>query len=162
FFGLADAPFRLTPDPRYLFLSQKHADALAHLKLGLSESSGFVCITGDVGTGKTTLLRAFLTGPIPDTETAYVLNPVLSPLLLHPELVQLNQRITLRWHIGPLTRQETAAYVEHRLAIASQGHAGPIFTRPALRLIHRRSGGVPRMINMIAHRAMVAAFADDR
>src|SRR6184192_356732 len=247
FFGLADAPFRLTPDPRYLFLSQKHADALAHLKLGLSESSGFVCITGDVGTGKTTLLRAFLTGPIPDTETAYVFNPVLSPLellqtinaefglhadtdsrtelvgalnrhllaqrqagrraivvideaqalavevleqlrllsnletttekllriilvgqpqlrtlLLHPELVQLNQRITLRWHIGPLTRQETAAYVEHRLAIASQGHAGPIFTRPALRLIHRRSGGVPRMINMIAHRAMVAAFADDR
>src|SRR5207249_2713250 len=160
FFGLADAPFRLTPDPRYLFLSQKHADALAHLKLGLSESSGFVCITGDVGTGKTTLLRAFLTGPIPDTETAYVFNPVLSnletttekllriilvgqpqlrTLLLHPELVQLNQRITLRWHIGPLTRQETAAYVEHRLAIASQGHAGPIFTRPALRLIHRRS-----------------------
>ncbi|TMA40224.1 MAG: hypothetical protein E6J83_14120, partial [Deltaproteobacteria bacterium] len=247
FFGLADAPFRLTPDPRYLFLSRKHADALAHLKLGLSESSGFVCITGDVGTGKTTLLRAFLTGPIPDTSTAYVFNPVLSPLellqtinaefglradtdsrtelvgalnrhllaqrqagrraivvideaqalavevleqlrllsnletttekllriilvgqpqlrtlLLHPELVQLNQRITLRWHIGPLARQETAAYVEHRLAIASQGHAGPIFTRPALRLIHRLSGGVPRLINMIAHRAMVAAFADDR
>src|SRR3989449_2245281 len=247
FFGLADAPFRLTPDPRSLFLSRKHADALAHLKLGLSESSGFVCITGDVGTGKTTLLRAFLTGPIPDTATAYVFNPVLSPLellqtinakfglpadtdsrtelvgalnrhlleqrkagrraivvideaqalavevleqlrllsnletttekllriilvgqpqlrtlLLHPELVQLNQRITLRWHIGPLTRQETGAYIQHRLSIASQGQAGPIFTRPALRLIHRLSGGVPRMINMIAHRAMVAAFADDR
>ena len=247
FFGLADAPFRLTPDPRYLFLSRKHADALAHLKLGLSESSGFVCITGDVGTGKTTLLRAFLTGPIPDTATAYVFNPVLSPLellqtingefglpadtdsrtelvgalnrhlleqrkagrraivvideaqalavevleqlrllsnletttekllriilvgqpqlrtlLLHPELVQLNQRITLRWHIGPLTRQETGAYIQHRLSIASQTQAGPIFTRPALRRIHRLSGGVPRMINMIAHRAMVAAFADDR
>src|SRR5436309_2229978 len=247
FFGLADAPFRLTPDPRYLFLSRKHADALAHLKLGLSESSGFVCITGDVGTGKTTLLRAFLTGPIPDTATAYVFNPVLSPLellqtinaefglradtdsrtelvgalnrhllaqrkagrqaivvideaqalavevleqlrllsnletttekllriilvgqpqlrmlLLHPELVQLNQRITLRWHIGPLTRRETAAYIEHRLAIASRGQASRIFTRPALRLIHRHSGGVPRLINMIAHRAMVAAFADDR
>src|SRR5438094_10222490 len=84
FFGLADAPFRLTPDPRYLFLSQKHADALAHLKLGLSESSGFVCITAEVGTGKTTLLRAFLTGPVTDTETAYVFNPVVSPLaLLH-------------------------------------------------------------------------------
>ena len=247
FFGLADAPFRLTPDPRYLFLSRKHADALAHLKLGLSESSGFVCITGDVGTGKTRLLRAFLTGPVPDTATAYVFNPVLSPLellqtinaefglradtdsrtelvgalnrhlleqrkagrraivvideaqalavevleqlrllsnletttekllriilvgqpqlrtlLLHPELVQLNQRITLRWHIGPLSRQETGAYIVHRLSIASQGQAGRIFTRAALRLIHRRSGGVPRMINMIAHRAMVAAFADDR
>ena len=93
FFGLADAPFRLTPDPRYLFLSRKHADALAHLKLGLSESSGFVCITGDVGTGKTTLLRAFLTGPIPDTATAYVFNPVLSPL----ELLQtINAEFGLR------------------------------------------------------------------
>src|SRR5438445_759039 len=217
FFGLADAPFRLTPDPRYLFLSRKHADALAHLKLGLSESSGFVCITGDVATGKTTLLRAFLTGPIPDTATAYVFNPVLSPLellqtinaefglpadtdsrtelvgalnrhllaqrqagrraivvideaqalavevleqlrllsnletttekllriilvgqpqlrtlLLHPELVQLNQRITLRWHIGPLPRQETGAYIQHRLSIASPTQPGPIFPRPPL------------------------------
>ena len=60
FFGLEDEPFRLTPDPRYLFLSGKHAEALAHLRLGLTESSGFVCITGDVGTGKTTLLRVFL------------------------------------------------------------------------------------------------------
>src|SRR5213080_4028809 len=82
FFGLADAPFRLTPDPRYLFLSQKHAEALAHLKLGLSESSGFVCITGDVGTGKTTLLRSFLTDVGPETQTAYVFNPALTALEL--------------------------------------------------------------------------------
>src|SRR5439155_22642978 len=88
--------------------------------------------------------------------------PQLRMLLLHPELVQLNQRITLRWHIGPLTRRETAAYIEHRLAIASRGQAGRIFTRPALRLIHRHSGWVPRLINMLAHRAMVAAFAYDR
>src|SRR5262245_37788214 len=54
FFGLEDEPFRLTPDPHYLYLSAKHAEALAHLRLGLTESSGFVCITGDVGTGKTT------------------------------------------------------------------------------------------------------------
>src|SRR5437763_16349563 len=82
FFGLADAPFRLTPDPRYLFLSRKHAEALAHLQLGLRESSGFVCITGDVGTGKTTLLRSFLRQLGPDIATAYVFNPPLTALEL--------------------------------------------------------------------------------
>ena len=82
FFGLADAPFRLTPDPRYLFLSPKHAEALAHLKLGLRESSGFVCITGDVGTGKTTLLRAFLAGLGPETASAYIFNPPVSAFAL--------------------------------------------------------------------------------
>jgi general secretion pathway protein A len=246
FFGLVDAPFRLTPDPRYLFLSRRHADALAHLKLGLTESSGFVCITGDVGTGKTTVLRAFLAGVGPDVTTAYVFNPALSPLellqtvnaelglsatttskkelvdelnlhlleqrrtgrrsvvvideaqalgvevleqlrllsnletttekllrivlvgqpqlqqlLLHPELVQLNQRITLRWHMGPLTRSETAAYVRHRLQVASRAQSGRVFTRSALALVHRYSAGVPRLVNMVAHRAMVAAFARD-
>lgn len=246
FFGLADTPFRLTPDPRYLFLSRKHAEALAHLKLGLRESSGFVCITGDVGTGKTTLLRAFLTGLGPEVATAYVFNPALSALellqtinselglpatspsrkvltdalnahllrqreagrrsivvideaqalsidvleqlrllsnletttekllrivlvgqpqlralLMHPELVQLNQRITLRWHMGPLARRETAAYVRHRLKVAAGTTPPRIFTRAAIRLLHRLSGGVPRLINLIAHRAMLAAFAAD-
>jgi general secretion pathway protein A len=82
YFGLSDTPFRLTPDPRYLFLSRRHADALAHLKLGLTESSGFVCITGDVGTGKTTLLRHFLAGLAADVSTAYVFNPALTSLEL--------------------------------------------------------------------------------
>ena len=82
FFGLEDEPFRLTPDPRYLFLSAKHAEALAHLRLGLTESSGFVCITGDVGTGKTTLLRTFLAELGPDVTAAYILNPPLSALEL--------------------------------------------------------------------------------
>ncbi len=247
FFGLADAPFRLTPDPRYLFLSSKHADAIAHLRLGLQESSGFVCITGDVGTGKTTLLRAFLTDLGPEVATAYIFNPALTALellqtintelglpasstsqkalvdalnvhllaqreagcrsivvideaqnlsvdvleqlrllsnletttekllrivlvgqpqlrtlLLHPELIQLNQRITLRWHMGPLAYRETVAYIQHRLAVASGGDTVPaLFTSNAVRLVHRWSGGVPRLINMIAHRALLAAFAAD-
>src|SRR5262249_35858331 len=246
FFGLGDAPFRLTPDPRYLFLSRKHADALAHLRLGLSESSGFVCITGDVGTGKTTVLRHFLGELTPQASVSYVINPTLSrlelpqtinlefglpvddtkkqlvdrlnrhlleqrradrrsvvvvdeaqalsmevlehlrllsnletttekllrivlvgqpqlrTLLAHPELAQLNQRITLRWHIGPLDREETVAYVRHRLQVASDGQVRDVFSMPALRAAHRRSGGVPRLINMLCHRAMLAAFAAER
>src|SRR5262244_2181491 len=82
FFGLEDEPFRLTPDPRYLFLSGKHAEALAHLRLGLSEASGFVCITGEVGTGKTTLLRAFLAELGPNVAAAYTFVPPLSALEL--------------------------------------------------------------------------------
>lgn len=248
FFGLVDAPFRLTPDPRYLYLSAKHADALAHLRLGLSESSGFVCITGDVGTGKTTVLRHFLTELAPEISSAYVINPTLTALellqtinaelglpsastsrktlvddlnrhllaerekgrcavvvvdeaqalamdvleqlrllsnletttekllrvilvgqpqlrdvLAHPELAQLNQRITLRWHIGPLDRDETTGYIRHRVTVASRGQLTNLFSPAALRYIHRRSSGVPRLINMLAHRAMLAAFAaEDR
>ncbi len=243
YFGLVDAPFRLTPDPRYLFLSRKHAEALAHLRLGLNESSGFVCITGDVGTGKTTLLRAFLADLGPVVATAYIFNPALSTLELlqrinqelgltssstsqmelvdtlnahlvaqrkaghlsvvvvdeaqafsmdlleqlrhlsnletatekllrlvlvgqpqlrtvlgNPDLAQLNQRITLRWHLGPLAYHETRAYVRHRLAVASRGKVTQVFSRPSVFLIHRFAGGVPRLVNMIAHRAMLAAF----
>jgi len=243
FFGLEEEPFRLTPDPRYLFLSPKHAEALAHLKLGLRESSGFVCITGDVGTGKTTLLRVFLSELGPNVSSAYTYVPPLSALellrricrefklpvsgqsqdelvdqlheyliaqhragrlcvvvldeaqalsidlleqirlllnletetekllrivlvgqpqlrklLLDPDLVQLNQRITLRWHLGPLSSRQTAAYVSHRLGVASGGKATLLFTVPALRLLHSISGGVPRLINMVAHRALLAAF----
>ncbi len=247
FFGLVDAPFRLTPDPRYLFLSKKHAEAMAHLRLGLTESSGFVCITGDVGTGKTTLLRAFLAELGPEVATAYIFNPTLSALellrtinrefglewsstsqmdlmdalneclvaqrkagrlsvvvideaqalsvdvleqlrllsnletttekllrvvlvgqpqlralLLNPALTQLNQRITLRWHMGPLAYHETASYVRHRLSIASRGRVTRLFATPAIILLHRLAGGVPRLINMIAHRALLAAFASQR
>src|SRR5437667_165617 len=212
FFGLGDAPFRLTPDPRSRFLSSKHAEALAHLRLGLKESSGFVCIAGDVGTGKTALLRAFLAELGPEVKAAYIISPALSTLellqrinrefglpgtstsqmelvdtlnahllaqhqagrvsvvvvdeaqafsmdlleqlrllsnletatekllrvvlvgqpqlrtlLLDPAMAQLNQRITLRWHMGPLRYRETVAYVRHRLSIASEGRAA----RPA-------------------------------
>jgi general secretion pathway protein A len=247
FFGLVDAPFRLTPDPRFLYLSAKHAEALAHLRLGLSEPGGFVCITGDIGTGKTTVLRTFLDDLGPDVSTAYVFNPTLSwedlleriarelgvpatparhvdmmdelnahllaqrkegrisvvvideaqaiPLevlerlrllsnletttekllrlvlvgqpqlariLIDPSLAQLNQRITLRWHLRPLTRAETFAYVRHRLRVAGGDDAATLFTVPALLLVHRYATGVPRLVNMIGHRATLAAYVRRR
>jgi general secretion pathway protein A len=84
--------------------------------------------------------------------------PQLRKLLLDPDLAQLNQRITLRWHLGPLTRRETVAYVQHRLAVASNGRATPIFTGAALRLLHAVSNGIPRLVNMIAHRALLTAY----
>ena len=245
FFGLEDEPFRLTPDPRYLFLSSKHAEALAHLRLGLTESSGFVCITGEVGSGKTTLLHSFLADigagvlvacvylpplsrvdllrricrefgiPVSgesaselvealhdflkarhaegrtcvlvideaqtlaadlleqirlllnlETSTEKLLRiilvgqPQLRRVLLDPDLAQLNQRITLRWHLGPLSRRETVEYVAHRLTVASGGRATRIFTGPALRMLYSVSQGVPRVLNMVTHRALLAAFID--
>jgi general secretion pathway protein A len=247
FFELSDAPFRLTPDPHFLFLSPKHAEALAHLRLGLTEPGGFVCITGEIGTGKTTVLRTFLADLGPEVATAFIFNPTLSwedmlqriardlgvpvaetghadvmdalnahllatrkdgriavvvideaqaipleglerlrllsnletstekllrlvlvgqpqlvTLLLDPALAQLNQRITLRWHLRALTRAETFAYVRHRLQVAGGPRAMRLFTRPALRLLHYHARGVPRLVNMIAHRALLAAYVRRR
>jgi general secretion pathway protein A len=79
FFGLREKPFAITPDPRYLFLSERHAEALAHLLYGISEAGGFVQLTGEVGTGKTTIVRSLL-GQIPkDAEVALILNPRITP-----------------------------------------------------------------------------------
>ena len=60
FFGLNEKPFAITPDPRYLYLSERHAEALAHLLYGINEAGGFVQLTGEVGTGKTTIVRSLL------------------------------------------------------------------------------------------------------
>ncbi|MFN2425565.1 MAG: ExeA family protein, partial [Candidatus Binatia bacterium] len=78
FFGLSDLPFRLTPDPKYLFMSAKHREAFAHLVYGISEGSGFVAITGEVGAGKTTLIRALLAEHAKDVTVASIVNPVLT------------------------------------------------------------------------------------
>jgi general secretion pathway protein A len=248
FFGLNEKPFAITPDPRYLFLSERHAEALAHLLYGVTEAGGFIQLTGEVGTGKTTVVRSLLAQTPQHAEIALILNPrmtapefllticeelgigvqdsatgslkdlvdILSQYLLRAhsggkrvvlvvdeaqnlapevleqvrlltnletntqkllqiiligqpelrelldrnELRQLAQRITGRYHLCPLTLEETAAYVRHRLRVA--GATSDIFTPAALREAHRRSGGVPRLINVLCDRALLGAYTQDR
>ena len=247
YFGLTESPFALTPDPRFLFLSQRHREALAHLLFGMGDKGGFVLLTGEVGTGKTTLCRSLLEQVPEGVEVALVLNPKqtslelvaslcdelkvsyptpaeslkvlidhlnrhlldihakgqrtvviideaqnlstdvleqvrlltnletttqkllqilligqpeLQGMMAKPELRQLGQRITARYHLTPLSPEETAAYIEHRLEVAGCKH--PLFTRNTLHLIHRLSGGVPRLINTICDRALLGAYARKR
>ncbi|GMU43224.1 MAG: AAA family ATPase [Xanthomonadales bacterium PRO6] len=246
FYGLAEAPFSITPDPRFVYLSERHRDGLAHLLYGVGQggSGGFVQLTGEIGTGKTTLCRLLLEQLPEKTRVALLLNPLLNPielleticeelhleiagargsikaltdrlnafllqahadgervvvivdeaqnlsvesleqvrlltnletatqklmqiillgqpelreLLDRPDLRQLAQRITARYHLTPLDADETETYVRHRLHVA--GSERLPFTRLALRTLHKRSGGVPRLINVIADRALVAGYA---
>jgi general secretion pathway protein A len=245
-FDLSEPPFAITPDPRYLYMSAQHRDALAHLLYGVKEGGSFVQLTGEVGTGKTTLSRWLLEQTPPEVDVALVLNPrvtatellaavcdelKLAPppgattkglvdalyahlleahargrrtllivdeaqdlepevleqvrlltnletakekllqviLLGQPELIrlldqhglrQLAQRITARYHLSPFSSAETASYIRHRLAVAGQGRR--LFTRAAMRRIHRRARGIPRLINVICDRALLGAYAHDR
>ncbi len=248
FFGLNEKPFSITPDPRYLFLSERHAEALAHLVYGVNEAGGFIQLTGEVGTGKTTVVRSLLAQAPKHAEIALILNPRMTPaeflqaiceelglavpagserslkdlvdllsrhllkahaqgkrivlvvdeaqnlaaevleqvrlltnletetqkllqiiligqpelreLLGRVELRQLAQRITGRYHLDPLSDDESAAYVRHRLRVA--GATREILSNGALREVQRLSGGVPRLINIISDRALLGAFTEDR
>ena len=246
FFGLDEKPFSISPDPRYLYLSQRHADALAHLIYGVSESGGFIQLTGEVGTGKTTLIRSLLEQLPEKVEIALILNPQLSTkeflrsicqelriappkratvkdhidllneyllaahaedrrvvlivdeaqtlspalleqvrlltnletakrkllqivligqpelrqLLARPEMRQIAQRVTGRYHLEPLSAEDTVVYVRHRMKVAGSG--ANVFLRRALREIYRQSGGIPRLINIVADRALLAAYTEDR
>jgi len=247
FYGLSERPFSITPNPKFVYLSQRHQDALAHLLYGVGQggSGGFVQLTGEVGTGKTTLCRLVLEQVPEHTRIALILNPMLEPpellraicdelevevadagglqtaqkqlnrflldchsrgervvliideaqnmsrealeqirlltnletatdkllqiillgqpelrhLLARPELRQLAQRITARYHLDPLNENETAHYVKHRLAVAG-AERGP-FRQDALKALYAESGGVPRLINIIADRAMMAGYAHE-
>jgi general secretion pathway protein A len=249
FFGLNEPPFAITPDPAFVYLSDRHRDALAHLLFGVGQggSGGFVQLTGEVGTGKTTLCRCLLEQVPDDTHIALILNPLVTPvelltaiceelqipvqgaqgsskelvdrltrylldahhagdrvvvvideaqnlapealeqvrlltnletskekllqivLLGQPELRemlqrrslrQLAQRITARYHLTPLNAADTAAYVRHRLQVA--GAERIPFQRSALKALFHRSHGIPRLINIIADRALVAAYAREK
>ncbi len=245
FFGLGDLPFRLTPDPKYLFMSAKHREAFAHLVYGISEGSGFVAITGEVGAGKTTLIRALLAEHAKDVTVASIVNPVLTstellqtinaelglpsrstsrkelteelaaflkqnkakgrrtviivdeaqnldPVVLEqlrlltnletetekllqvvlvgqPELQgilqrhdlrQLNQRVTERWHLDKLDRDEAMEYVRHRLRVA--GAHTELVDPAALELVYRFTDGVPRLLNILGHRSLLVAYTRSR
>lgn len=242
FFGFKEKPFNITPDPKYLYLSDQHQEAIAHLRYGIDQRGGFVVITGEIGTGKTTLCRYLLNQMDERTEGAIIFNPNLSEiellkainsdfgidssaetkkelidelnrflleerlrgknmvliideaqnlipavleqirmlsnmetekekliqiiligqpqlqkLLARPELEQLNQRVTARYHLHGLSRKETYRYIRHRLDVASNGN-NVAFESAAMKAVYKFSKGIPRLINVVCDRALLGAF----
>ena len=246
-FGLTERPFSIAPDPRFLYMSQRHREALAHLLYGVGEGGGFVQLTGEVGTGKTTICRSLL-GQLPDNvDVALILNPrvtglelisslcdelrisypeattsikvltdalneyllaahargrrtvmlideaqnldaealeqvrlltnlettqekllqiiligqpELRELLARDDLRQLSQRITARYHLEPITGEDTAAYIRHRLEVC--GGTEVIFNDKAIKLIQKFSDGIPRLINVLCDRALLGAYVEGK
>ena len=92
YFGLKQAPFSIAPDPRYLFMSERHREALAHLLYGLGGGGGFVLLSGEIGTGKTTVCRLFLEQVPANCNVAYIFNPKLT-------VIELLQSVCDEFHI---------------------------------------------------------------
>ncbi|MBP1747039.1 MAG: type secretory pathway, ExeA component [Deltaproteobacteria bacterium] len=248
YFGLKDAPFSIAPDPHYFYISEGHREALAHLLYGINSEGGFILLTGEVGTGKTTVCRCLLEQLPENCEIAFILNPTLSSVellaaicdefgivyprgnetikdlvariydfLLHihetsrrailiieeaqnlsvevleqvrlltnletsqrkllqiimlgqpelsktlakPQLRQLSQRITARYHLGPLRRHEIASYVRHRLAVAGLVHR-ELFPPPVIKMLYGLTGGIPRIINVICDRSLLGAYTEGK
>jgi putative secretion ATPase (PEP-CTERM system associated) len=245
-FKLRELPFRLSPDPAFLFLSKHHARAKAYMESTIWFTDGFVVITGEIGSGKTTLIETFLKELEKDVVVAQInqtqvtateflqsvlaqfgfqpfkmkkaellatLNnflieqysagrrvllivdeaqnltnkvleeirmlsgiettkdkvlriilagqPELNDKLNSAQMTQLSQRVRLRFHLTPLSKSDTAAYIQHRLEVAgSQGRE--IFDPDTLHTIYRYTGGIPRLVNSLCDTAMMAAFAKDQ
>lgn len=245
YFGLAEPPFAISPNPRYLYLSEHHREALAHLIYGITSDGCMILLTGDVGTGKTTLCRCLLEQLPEDTEVAVIINPRLTTrellktvceefgifhesstgsikayidalnvhllrahandrniaiiideaqnlssdvleqlrlltnletptrkllrimligqpelrtMLERPELAQVNQRVTSRYHLGPLEPAEVRAYIQHRLRIAGDPD-GTLISPKAVKHAIALTGGIPRLINVLCDRALLGAYA---
>lgn len=246
FYSLTEKPFEITPDPRFLYLSENHKEALAHLTYAVRERKGFTVITGEVGTGKTTLIQTLLSRLDGSTRTAYLFNPKLGstdfldyictdlglksqkrskgqylaqlhnflmdcyarnenvilivdeaqnldPTLLEevrlltnletpkskllqvilmgqpelddvlnrPQFRQLKQRVSLRYHMQPLNKEETKKYIEKRLMMA--GAFDPnIFTPKAIKKVYEYSKGIPRLINIVCDNALLSGYSVDQ
>ncbi len=243
YFKWKENPFNVTPDPAYLFLSHRHTEALNHLRYGIESRKGFIQITGEIGTGKTTICRVLLNSLNSSTKTALILNPALSELQLleniledfhipitrrsrlsmvkalnrflldelakgnnciliideaqnikplhlehlrllsnletekeklfqiilvgqpelkeklnSPELRQLRQRITVRYHIQPLEKEEVPLYIRHRLKVAGNEESVN-FEPQALEQIYCYSQGVPRLINALCDKTLLCAYS---
>jgi putative secretion ATPase (PEP-CTERM system associated) len=246
FYHFKEKPFSLTPDPEFLYPSKSHKRAFAYLEYGIKDPSGFVCITGEIGTGKTTLLRVFLNSLDNEVQVARVFNTKASSsellamilqdlgvdpfgktktelidalnkhlvetfakgsrvvlvideaqnlsedlleeirllsnletektkllqiilvgqselrgLLQRSNLEQFRQRITVNYHIPPLDRDETAAYIRHRIKVAGDG-AAVDFPDPVINVIHQYSRGVPRLINVISDALLLYGFVEEK
>ena len=244
FFNLREVPFSIAPDPAYLYMSPRHQEALGHLLYGTGQYGGFVQLTGEVGTGKTTIVRTLLAQKLQNVDVAMIHNPrqseqefvqsicdelgvkyakagatlkvmvdalnaflldqhaagrrtvliideaqqlapevleqvrlltnlettkekllrimligqpELAELLGRQDLRQLAQRITARYHLTPLSAEETGEYIAHRLQVA--GGARDLFAPAAVKRIHKHSGGVPRLVNVLCDRALLGAYA---
>lgn len=243
YFGLEDKPFSIAPNPDYLFMSDRHREALNHLTYGLGDTGGFVLLTGEVGTGKTTISRRLMENLPENTQAAFILNPTLSSqellaticdelkiryrktgatlktltdkiqqkliknhdadintlliideaqhlqpevleqlrlltnletntkkllqviligqpelqqLLKRRDLRQLAQRITARYHLLPLNKQEVEQYLKHRLSVAQCFRN--IFDKRAVSAIHSICKGIPRLMNLLAERSLINAY----
>ena len=124
FFGLSEKPFAITPDPRYLYLSERHAEALAHLLYGINESGGFIQLTGEVGTGKTTVVRTLLSRVPHHADVAVILNPRMTPveflLTICEELgiaIADADRDSVKQMVDALNRRLLTAHAEGRRII---------------------------------------------
>lgn len=245
YFGLREKPFTIPPNPRYLYMSELHREALAHLLYGIDSDGCFILLTGEIGTGKTTICRCLLEQLPATTDIAYILNPKLSAadlleniceelgitvnnkansikpyidalngyllqshasgrntaviideaqnldidvleqlrlltnletntqkllrivligqtelkdILNKPELTQLKQRVTSRYHLEPLKIDDVKTYIQHRISIAGGGR-GQLFSDRAITYIGRITHGVPRLINLLCDRSLLGAYA---